>query len=116
MEYIKGGDNAVADSFSRLPLENGEDQVSEEMSYLNFIESQNTPIDSDRIKTESSKDPVISKINVSCNSAAADWLHTKFEETVFTFLAAKQSRFDECSIETIISTMPRERNNQSKTL
>lgn len=63
LQYVKG-ENNVADTFSRLPIPNNSIEPVEK-NYINYISDRGIEIDHKRIKFETARDPVLSKVYIA---------------------------------------------------
>lgn len=63
IRYLKGDSNN-ADAFSRLPLPDT-DPVPIEKNFLNYVSDRGIDIDNKTIKSETAKDPILSKVFVA---------------------------------------------------
>lgn len=68
LKYIKGGDN-VADSLSRLPLQSNQKEPFE-ANYINFIHDRGIEIDHKKIKYETARDKLLSKVYLAVQSGS----------------------------------------------
>ncbi|KAF2900916.1 hypothetical protein ILUMI_05270 [Ignelater luminosus] len=75
IEYVKGVNNEV-DYFSCSPLDQSRTVPTRRKSgnYLNFIESLDSPIDLDRIRVETGKNPVIDDVSKFVNNGWSQYI------------------------------------------
>lgn len=76
-EYVKG-ENNVADAFSRLPIQSLEVEHIEK-NYINFISDRGIEIDHKRIKYETARDTVLSKVYLAIQNGTL----TSLQEEIF---------------------------------
>ncbi|KAF2898925.1 hypothetical protein ILUMI_07250 [Ignelater luminosus] len=76
-QYIKGSDNILADSLSRLPLKSQEQEIVQ-LDYIDLVQ-ENIPLSADLIRTEIRNDVLLSKV---FNYSLHGWPETIEDESL----------------------------------
>lgn len=81
LQYVKGSNNGAADGLSRLPLKEFETDCYNDLNnieYVNLVELS-TPIDFNKVRFYTRKDPILSKVMYYLNSNWPDSIDNNFK-------------------------------------